>query len=95
VNGASRLQLLKLVLIESLFLCSIGFIFGTVFGRVALYFISISSQEEFKIAFNPLEFIWDKEGIVCVVTLLVGILAALIPAIKAYNLNISKTLANV
>lgn len=94
VNGASRLQLLQLVLIESLFLCTIGFIFGTIFGRVALYFISVSSQEEFKIAFNPFEFIWDKEGIIFIVTLLVGILAALIPAIKAYNLNISKTLAN-
>lgn len=94
VNGATRLQLLKLVLIESLLLCITGFVFGMIFGRIALYFISLSAESEFKMAFNPYEFIWDKEGVLFLITLLVGILAALIPAIKAYYLNISKTLAN-
>ncbi len=94
VNGATRLQLLKLVLIESLLLCITGFVFGMIFGRIALYFISLSSEAEFKMAFNPFEFIWDKEGVLFLMTLLVGVLAALIPAIKAYYLNISKTLAN-
>lgn len=94
VNGATRFQLLKLVLIESLILCITGFVFGMIFGRIALYFISLSSQAEFKMAFNPYQFIWDKEGILFLITLFVGVLAALIPAIKAYYLNISKTLAN-
>lgn len=94
IQGASRLQLLQAIVIESLVLCFIGFIFGTVLGRVALLFISKSSDEEFKIAFNPLEFVWDKEGILLLVTIFVGLLAAVIPAIKAYQLNISKTLSN-
>ena len=46
------------------------------------------------IAFNPLEFVWEKEGILFLVTIFVGLLAAFIPAIKAYRLNISKTLSN-
>jgi putative ABC transport system permease protein len=45
-------------------------------------------------AFNPLEIVWEKETMLLVATLVVGIIAALIPAIKAYQLNISKTLAN-
>lgn len=94
VNGSSRFQLLSLVLIESLLLCITGFLFGTIVGRIALVLISGSSQEEFKMSFNPLEFVWDKEGYLLLLTILVGILAALIPAIKAYSLNISKTLAN-
>jgi putative ABC transport system permease protein len=94
VNGAKRLQLLKLIMIESLLLCTVGFIFGTILGRVALIFISNSSEEDFKLSFNPYEFIWEKEGILFLLTISVGIIAALIPAIKAYNLNISKTLAN-
>lgn len=94
VNGAKRFQLLKLVLIESLLLCVVGFVFGTILGRVALIFISNSSEEDFKLSFNPYEFIWEKEGILFLLTISVGIIAALIPAIKAYNLNISKTLAN-
>ncbi|UOK43693.1 MULTISPECIES: ABC transporter permease [Flavobacterium] len=94
IQGASRFQLLQAIIIESLVLCVIGFVFGTILGRVALLFISKSSDEEFKIAFNPLDFVWDKEGILLLVTIFVGLLAAIIPAIKAYQLNISKTLSN-
>lgn len=94
VNGAGRLQLLILVLIESLLLCFVGFIFGTILGRIALVLISKSSEADFKLSFNPYEFIWNKEGWLLALTLLVGIVAALIPAVKAYTLNISKTLAN-
>jgi putative ABC transport system permease protein len=94
VNGASRMQLLSLVLIESLLLCIVGFIFGTIVGRIALSFISGSSEDEFKMSFNPFEFVWEKEGYLFLLTIFVGILAAVIPAIKAYSLNISKTLAN-
>lgn len=94
IQGASRLQLLQAIVIESLVLCVIGFLFGTVLGRIALMFISKSSDEAFKIAFNPLEFVWEKEGILFLVTIFVGLLAALIPAVKAYRLNISKTLSN-
>lgn len=94
ISGASRFQLLLLVLLESVFLCVVGFVFGIVFGRVGLYFISVSSQQEFKMAFNPFEFLWKQEGLLFIATILVGIIAALIPAIKAYSLNISKTLSN-
>lgn len=94
VNGAGRFQLLKLVLIESLLLCIVGFIFGTILGRIALVLISKSSEADFKLSFNPYEFIWNKEGWLLALTLIVGIVAALIPAVKAYTLNISKTLAN-
>lgn len=94
VNGASRLQLLSLVLIESLLLCVTGFVFGTIVGRIALIFISGSSEDEFKMSFNPFEFVWEKEGYLFLLTIFVGILAAVIPAVKAYSLNISKTLAN-
>lgn len=94
VNGASRFQLLSLVLIESLLLCVVGFLFGTIVGRIALSLISGSSEDEFKMSFNPFEFVWEKEGYLFLLTIFVGILAAVIPAVKAYSLNISKTLAN-
>ena len=94
VNGAKRMQLLALVMIESLLLCMVGFVFGTVLGRVALMLISSSAEEDFKLSFNPYEFIWEKEGILFLLTILVGFLAALIPAVKAYYLNISKTLTH-
>ena len=94
VNGARRFQLLKIVMIESLLLCVVGFVFGSVLGRVALSMLSNASEADFKMSFDPYTFLWQKEGMLFVVTLLVSCIAALIPAIKAYNLNISKTLAN-
>src|SRR5690606_30624337 len=57
ITGASKLQLLWLVLLESVFLCVAGFILGIIFGRIGLYFLSVSSQQEFKMAFNPFEFL--------------------------------------
>jgi putative ABC transport system permease protein len=94
VNGAKRMQLMQLVLIESLLLCIVGFIFGTILGRVSILWISSSSEQDFKMSFNPYEFLWNKEGILFLLTIGVGVVAALLPAIKAYKLNISKTLAN-
>lgn len=94
VNGARRFQLLKIVMIESLLLCIVGFVFGSVLGRIALSMLSNASEADFKMSFDPYTFIWQKEGLLLAVTLLVGCIAALIPAIKAYHLNISKTLAN-
>lgn len=94
INGASRIQLLSLIMMESLILCFVGFVFGTIFGRFALQFISNTAEDDFKMAFNPFELVWDKEMALFLATMIVGIIAALIPAIKAYKLNISKTLAN-
>src|SRR5690554_2657003 len=94
IGGASKLQLLWLVLFESIILCVAGFVFGIIFGRVGLYFLSVSAHQEFKMAFDPFEFLWKEEGMLFVATVAVGIVAAVIPALKAYSLNISKTLAN-
>ncbi|MNE57860.1 FtsX-like permease family protein [compost metagenome] len=88
------MQLLSLVLFESILLCFTGFIFGTIVGRIALVLISSTTDEQYKMTFDPFAFVWEKEGILFIVTIFVGILAALIPAVKAYRLNISKTLAN-
>jgi putative ABC transport system permease protein len=94
VSGASRIQLLALVLFESLLLCIVGFVFGTLIGRIVLMMISATTDEQFKMAFNPMTILWEKEGFLFLVTIFVGVIAAVIPAIKAYRLNISKTLAN-
>lgn len=94
VNGAKRRQLLLVVLYESILLCVVGYLFGTILGRVGIVLLSKASESDFKLGFNPMEIIWEKEGLLFGLTLLVGLIAALIPAIKAYTLNISKTLAN-
>jgi putative ABC transport system permease protein len=94
VNGAKKHQLLLVVLLESILLCIVGYLFGTVLGRVGIVLLSKASDSDFKLGFDPMEIIWEKEGLLFGLTLLVGLIAAVIPAIKAYTINISKTLAN-
>ena len=48
VNGARRFQLLKIVMMESLLLCVVGFIFGSILGRIALNMLSNASEADFK-----------------------------------------------
>ncbi len=94
ISGAGRGQLLSLVLIEALLLCAAGFLLGTAIGRMGLSLISRATEAEYKITFDPFTFVWNQEGLLFAVTLLIGALSALIPAGMAYRLNISKTLAN-
>lgn len=94
INGATKSQLFGLVVFEGLILSIIGFVLGSVTARVGLYLISKMTTSEYKIDFNPLVFLWNKEGILLLATILVALLASIIPAIKAYKLNISKTLSN-
>ena len=94
ISGAGRMQLFLLVLIESLLLCIVGFIFGSLAGRLALMLISAAAEEAYKLTLDPLAIVWKNEGFLLVLTIFVGVIAALLPAVKAYRLNISKTLAN-
>jgi len=94
ISGANRKQLLGLVIFESVLLCVVGFLFGTAVGRLALVLISNSTSQEYKMEFNALVFNWEKEGVLFFTTIFVGIIAGLIPAVKTYRLNISKTLNN-
>ena len=94
INGAKPLHLLGLVLTESLLLCVLGYAFGKIIGRLALYFISNSSQQNYKMSFDTFAIDFKNEFLLFIITLGVGVLAALIPAIKAYTLNISKTLSH-
>lgn len=90
--GASKTKLFGLVLVEGLIITLLGGIVGLLLGHAALYYISsqTSQSADFIEAFqlHPNE-IW----IVLAATAL-GLVAALIPAIKAYRTTISNTLAS-
>lgn len=92
--GGGRFKLVALVLTESLLLCISGFICGIILSRVALYFLSKSAETNYHFSLHQFGLEWPEEGYLLLITLSVGIISALIPAIKAYYLNISKTLAN-
>lgn len=92
IAGASRFQLFFALLIESLLLCFVGFVFGLLLSRIGLSFIAIRAQNDYKLPLNVFEFSFYNEGLLFIFTFFIGIFAALIPAIKSYYLTIAKTI---
>ncbi|MCS4228973.1 FtsX-like permease family protein [Sphingobacterium sp. BIGb0165] len=90
--GASKGKLFNIVLLEGLTITIVGGLIGLLLAHLALYYISnqTSQSADFIEAFK----LHPKELIFLLVACLIGVLAALIPAIKAYKTSISGTLSN-
>jgi ABC-type transport system, involved in lipoprotein release, permease component len=90
--GASKGKLLTIVLLEGLTITIVGGLIGLILAHLALYYISnqTSQSADFIEAFK----LQPKELVFLLVACIIGIFAALIPAIKAYRTSISGTLSN-
>lgn len=90
--GAGRTRLFLMLLLEGIILSLLGFIAGIVLSRIGIYLISNALSKKFH--FDVSQFsLQTGEIYLFVGALLVGILAAAIPSIGIYRINISKTLA--
>ena len=90
--GASQTKLFTLIIVEGLIITLIGGIIGLVLGHLILAYISTQTSQsaDFINAFTFYPF----ELIILLGAISIGIIAALIPAFKAYNTTISKTLSS-
>lgn len=89
--GASRGKLFLIVIIEGVILTFVGTIIGVALGHFALQFIG-NYQESNQARLTGIIFL-KEEIYLFVAGLAIGIFAAIIPAIQAYNSNISKILS--
>ncbi|WP_343531817.1 FtsX-like permease family protein [Pedobacter sp.] len=89
--GASKGKLFSLIILEGLILTLVGTIIGIALGHGILQLIS-NYQESGQAKMNGLIFI-KEEFYLLAAGLVIGIVAAVIPAIQAYRSNISKILA--
>ncbi len=90
--GATRAQLFGMLLLEGLVLALIGFGLGIGLSRVGLWLFSSSVSADYHYdlaAFGILPEEWTLLG----VAILIGLLAAALPALGVYRMNISRTLA--
>lgn len=90
--GATRAQLFGMLLLEGLVLALIGFVLGVMLSRIGLWLFSttVSSEYHYDLAeFSILPEEWALLG----VAVLIGLLAAALPALGVYRMNISRTLA--
>ena len=90
--GTSRWVIFLLLISEGLLLAIAGFLAGVALCRIGILMLNKVSAADFHFRF---EYGWvDEEWWLFAITLLIGIFAAVIPAIKAYRLNIAKTLSD-
>ncbi|SFE03753.1 ABC transporter permease [Spirosoma endophyticum] len=90
--GATRAQLFGMLVLEGLVLSLIGFVLGILFSRIGLWLFSSSVSEDYH--YNLAAFgILPEEWILLGVAILIGLLAAALPALGVYRMNISRTLA--
>ncbi len=93
VHGASKWQLVKLVLQEGMTLSLLGAIFGLLISRLTLFFMSFLVEQKY--AVNSFQFnLISEELWLFPIALLIGLAASLIPTIQTYNINIPKTLSD-
>ncbi len=91
--GASPSKLFTLILQESLLLCLAGYVTGIVLGRIGMIVISSFGEDQFHFGLS-LQVFTSVEVWLLPLTLAVGIVAALIPALQAYRTDISSVLRN-
>ena len=92
VMGGRPTSLLSLILIEGLILALLGFAIGMLVSHIGMSGLGQNLQEKYNYEFEP----WvlhGQEGMLLGATLLLGALAALLPALMAYKTDIHKNLS--
>jgi putative ABC transport system permease protein len=91
--GASRTRLFFLLLLEGLIISVIGFVIGIILSRVGLWLLSENIEQNFHYDFNVLSLMMEEFWLF-LGALFIGLLAAAIPSLGIYKIDISRTLAD-
>ena len=91
--GATRFQLSSMIILESLILSLLGFGLGLLFSRFGVMFVSSLMEESINYNLSSIK-ILSEELWLLVLSVILGVLSSLIPAIQVYKMNISKILAD-
>lgn len=91
VMGGSRFRLFAIVILEGISFAVIGYIVGFVTSRLAMFFLSSYTDNNFNYTFQ--QWVTPIDLLLLIASLIIGMVAATIPAIKAMKTNISKTLS--
>ena len=91
--GSSRRQLSMMIIFESLILTTVGFFIGLLVSRLGVMFVSSLMEESLNYNLNAFG-ILNEELWLLVLSIFIGLVSSIIPALQVYNLNISETLAD-
>lgn len=91
VMGGSRFRLFVIIILEGISFAIIGYIVGFVTSRFMMFVLSTYTDNNFNYTFQ--QWVTPIDLLLLIASLIIGIIAATIPAIKAMKTNISKTLS--
>lgn len=91
VMGGSRFRLFACVILEGISYAILGYILGLAISRLAMLFLSSYTNDNFNYVLSGWFTLTDL--LLLVASLTIGIVSAIIPAVRAMNTNISKTLS--
>ena len=92
VMGGKPGSLLSLILIEGIILAILGYLLGMLVSHIGMSGLGQNLQEKYNYEFEPW-ILHGQEGWLLGATLLLGALAALLPALMAYKTDIHKNLS--
>ncbi len=91
VLGGGSGRLFGLILMEGLLIAILGTILGLVIAHVGMFFVANGMEGSYRYSFSATRF-FKEEALLVLGALGIGILAAIIPAVKASRTNIHETL---
>lgn len=93
VLGGGRNKIFQLILWEGIILSIIGFIVGFILSHLGLEILSKYLESSYRYSFTGFKFL-NTEWIILGISILLGLVAALIPAIQAARTDINETLTS-
>ena len=91
--GGTPSTLFRLILLEGGLLSICGVVLGLVISRSGLFILSSLVVDQFKYDISEMVILPSEIALICCATF-VGLLAAIIPAVKTLRMDISETLSN-
>ncbi len=94
VIGAKPGKLFTLIILEGIILALISFVVGIALSHVALWFMAGNMSDSYKYSFSSWSF-GKRELYLLLFSLLIGFVASVIPAWRAYRTDIHETLSKI
>lgn len=92
VQGARPQQLFAMIIVEGVLVALVGFFIGLLISHLGMEIMAAQLEETYKYTFTGWVFL-TEESLLFLGTIVIGFLAAVLPAIQAYRVDISATLS--
>lgn len=92
--GGSKFKVFSLILAEGILYSILGYLAGLFIGVFGYKMLAMLAETEYQFSFGNLPIDFTQQAILFGISLFIGFLAAIFPALKSYFIQISSTLAH-